>query len=229
LLVIGRDVSSRYSRRGAREYERIASYIAQTVEARRGNYLAFFPSYKMLEEVYDIYGKQFAGEHVECLVQYAGMTEQKREEFLKRFEDQSATVEETKKSLLGFCIMGGIFSEGIDLKHEALIGSIIVGPGLPQICKERELLRQFYEERDMDGFAYAYQYPGMNKVLQAAGRVIRTKEDRGVILLLDERFVNVSYQRLFPREWEQHQVCLLSEVGECLQHFWENTFPKNMQ
>ena len=222
LLLVGRDVSSRYTRRGAREYERIASYISQAVQSRPGNYLVFFPSYKMLQEVYEIYEQQFVSDREEILLQYAGMTEQKREAFLQRFEELGGSeTGSAGKSLLGFCTMGGIFSEGIDLKNDALIGSIIVGPGLPQICRERELLRQFYEEREMDGFAYAYQYPGMNKVLQAAGRVIRTQEDRGVILLLDERFAQGSYQKLFPREWEQHTVCHLSEVRGYLEEFWK--------
>ena len=148
--------------------------------------------------------------------QYAGMTEKKREEFLEAFEEQGGG-----ESLLGFCIMGGIFSEGIDLKRDALIGSIIVGPGLPQICRERELLRRFYEERGMDGFAYAYQYPGMNKVQQAAGRVIRTQEDRGVILLLDERFTQNAYRKLFPREWEEHRICRMPELKGYLEEFWK--------
>ena len=219
LLAIGADVSSRYTRRGVKEYERIAAYIAGAVRSRQGNYLAFFPSYKMMEDVYEIYEQQYGSETTECIMQYSGMSEQKREEFLLRFEEQ--TSEQNGRSLLGFSIMGGIFSEGIDLKKEALIGSIIVGPGLPQICKERELLRRFYEERGMEGFAYAYQYPGMNKVLQAAGRVIRTQEDRGVILLLDERFATPSYLRLFPREWEQHVICGLPQMEEHLRQFWE--------
>lgn len=223
LLLVGRDVSSRYARRSTREYERIAAYLNQVVQSQTGNYLAFFPSYKMMQEVYEVYEQQFSSEEAECLVQYAGMTEKKREEFLERFEEN----QNQSRSLLGFCIMGGIFSEGIDLKHDALIGTIIVGPGLPQICRERELLREFYEERNMDGFAYAYQYPGMNKVLQAAGRVIRTKEDRGVILLLDERFAQSSYQKLFPREWEQHAVCRLPEIKKHLDAFWKASEDSN--
>jgi DNA excision repair protein ERCC-2 len=215
LLLVARDVSSRYSRRGAREYERIAAYINQTVESHPGNYLVFFPSYKMLQEVVTVYEHQFECSEVRCLVQRAGMGEREREEFLEQFARKPSG-----EGLLGFCIMGGIFSEGIDLKREALIGSVIVGTGLPQVCGERELLRQFYEDRGMEGFAYAYQYPGMNKVQQAAGRVIRTQEDRGVILLLDERFTQISYQRLFPREWERHQVCRLGELTGYLEEFW---------
>ena len=118
-------------------------------------------------------------------------------------------------------MLGGIFSEGIDLKGDALIGTAVIGTGLPQICHEREILRGYYEERGMDGFAYAYRYPGMNKVLQAAGRVIRTDEDRGVILLLDNRFLGSDYRRLFPLEWEGYQTSGLSEARKKIGAFWE--------
>ena len=118
-------------------------------------------------------------------------------------------------------MLGGIFSEGIDLKREALIGAAVVGTGLPQVCHEREILRRYYEERGMDGFAYAYRYPGMNKVLQAAGRVIRTDEDRGVILLLDDRFLSGEYRRLFPLEWKGVQACRLGDAGGRIESFWE--------
>lgn len=215
LLMVGRDVSSRYSRRNSREYERMAAYVQALVSGRRGNYLLFFPSYKMMQEVYGKFLEEFDTEDVECLVQQPGMNESRREEFLNHFGKPREG-----KSLLGFCVMGGIFSEGIDLKHEALIGAAIVGTGLPMVCNEREILRQFYEDQEMDGFAYAYQYPGMNKVLQAAGRVIRTQEDQGVILLLDERFLNSGYRRLFPREWESFQSCTLSEAGAVIERFW---------
>ena len=216
LLLVASDVSSRYTRRNRSEYQKIGAYIRALAGSHKGNYLVFFPSYKMMQEVQEIYQQRYAGGPVRCLIQQAGMSEQEREELLCQLEKT-----DPEEGILGFCIMGGIFSEGIDLKHEALIGSIIVGPGLPQICRERELLRRFYEERGMDGFAYAYQYPGMNKVLQAAGRVIRTQEDRGVILLLDERFAQSSYQRLFPREWEEHEICRMEEAGELLRRFWE--------
>ena len=151
-------------------------------------------------------------------MQKSGMKEEEREAFLGRFEEK-----EQEKSLLGFCVLGGIFSEGIDLKREALIGAAVVGTGLPLVCHEREILRGYYEEREMDGFAYAYRYPGMNKVLQAAGRVIRTDEDRGVILLLDDRFLGSEYRRLFPLEWESCQVCRLKDAGKRIEEFWEES------
>ncbi len=220
LLLLGQDVSSRYTRRNRAEYGRIADYLAVMAEGKKGNYLAFFPSYRMMLDVFDIFSEQY-GETVECVVQRSGMKEEEREAFLERFAVQPEG--EQTKSLLGFCVLGGIFSEGIDLKREALIGAAVVGTGLPLVCHEREILRRYYEERNMDGFAYAYRYPGMNKVLQAAGRVIRTDEDRGVILLLDDRFLGSDYRRLFPLEWNGYQICRLPEAGKKIEEFWEGS------
>ena len=220
LLLLGQDVSSRYTRRNRAEYGRIADYLAVMAEGKKGNYLAFFPSYRMMLDVFDIFSEQY-GETVECVVQRSGMKEEEREAFLERFAVQPEG--EQTKSLLGFCVLGGIFSEGIDLKREALIGAAVVGTGFPLVCHEREILRQYYEERNMDGFAYAYRYPGMNKVLQAAGRVIRTDEDRGVILLLDDRFLGSDYRRLFPLEWNGYQICRLPEAEKKIEEFWEGS------
>ena len=140
------------------------------------------------------------------------MSEEEREEFLGRFApandiDFSGIINmeievEPSKSVLGFCMMGGIFGEGIDLKDDSLIGVIIVGTGIPMVCNEREIIKEFFELNDEDGFDYAYRYPGMNKVLQAAGRVIRTETDSGIVALLDERFLQRSYYEMFPREWK---------------------------
>ena len=138
-------------------------------------------------------------------------------EYAEKYDE---TLEERQESMAAFCVMGGIFSEGIDLVNEKLIGALIIGTGLPMVCREREILKHYFDRKGLDGFAYAYQYPGMNKVLQAAGRVIRTDEDRGVILLLDERFAGSSYQRLFPREWEQHEYCRIGSLSGSLQAFW---------
>ena len=207
-------MSSRYTRRNRTEYERIADYLAAMTEGRKGNYLAFFPSYRMMQEVFEVFQDKYGG-LAECAIQRSGMKEEEREAFLGQFEAGG------RKSLLGFCVLGGIFSEGIDLKREALIGAAVVGTGLPQVCHEREILRQYYEEKGMDGFAYAYRYPGMNKVLQAAGRVIRTDEDRGVILLLDNRFLGSDYRGLFPLEWGDCQVCRLKDAGKRIGEFWE--------
>ena len=127
---------------------------------------------------------------------------------------------EEEKSLVGFCVLGGIFSEGIDLKNDSLIGAIIIGTGLPQVCNEREILKQYFDGWGENGFDYAYRYPGMNKVLQAAGRVIRTMEDVGIVALLDERFLNASYQRLFPREWNNYEVVTISQAAKRIERFW---------
>lgn len=125
------------------------------------------------------------------------------------------------RSLLGFCVLGGIFSEGIDLKQDRLIGAVIVGTGLPQVCNEREIIRQYFDKQSENGFDYAYQYPGMNKVLQAAGRVIRTVDDIGIVALLDERFLQRSYQRMFPREWKDYQVTTCSHAAFHVGEFWK--------
>ena len=142
------------------------------------------------------------------------MTEQEREEFLERFEIVK------DHSLIGFCVMGGIFSEGIDLTEDKLIGAMIIGTGLPQVCLERELLKYYFDNQGLNGFDYAYLYPGMNKVLQSAGRVIRTDQDRGVIVLLDDRFMERQCQNVFPREWEDYKVCNSEEIRGELKRFW---------
>lgn len=214
LLLIGKDVSSRYTRRNQSEYRRIADYIIQTAQAKKGNYMVFFPSYKMMRQVYEEFISLSPAE-IDTILQEMGMKEAERERFLAEF------AEEREHSLVAFCVMGGIFGEGIDLKHEQLIGAIIVGTGLPQISNEREILMNYYDKAAGMGFDYAYRYPGMNKVLQSAGRVIRTVDDAGVIELLDERFLQSDYRGLFPREWEQYDVCTVHEVRTYLKKFWE--------
>lgn len=211
LLMIGTDVSTKYTRRGEEEYERIVGYIEAVTQAKKGNYMVFFPSYRVMEEIYEV-----AKERVpNILIQESMMTEAEREEFLEAF------AKDTEKGIVGFCVMGGIFSEGIDLKGERLIGVIVVGTGLPMVCNERELSRGFFDNRGGNGFEYAYLYSGMNKVQQSAGRVIRTVEDTGVILLLDERFQNRQYQELFPREWFPHERVRLGNVREKIEKFWK--------
>ena len=215
LLVIGKDVSSRYTRRTQNEFARIAGYIRRMVSAKQGNYLVFFPSYRYLDEVLKILeGMTPENGEIEMLPQLPGMNEQEKEEFLEKFG------EEREHSLLGLCVMGGIFSEGIDLTGDRLIGVAVVGTGLPQVCTEREILKQYFDETMGEGFAYAYRYPGMNKVLQAAGRVIRTEEDRGVIVLLDDRFLWEEYQQLFPREWNHFVTVREDGLAEPLERFW---------
>ncbi len=217
LLLLATDVSTRYTMRGKGMYHRIAEYILQTIRAKKGNYMIFFPSYRFLEDVYEFFQVEMEAEdQIECVIQTQRMGEEAREIFLETFE------EERDGSLAGFCVMGGIFSEGIDLTKDRLIGAVIVGTGLPQVCNDREILRSYFDNRNLSGFDYSYLYPGMNKVLQSAGRVIRTEEDKGVILLLDERFLGRQYQDTFPREWCGIQKCRLGNVNEKLKTFWGN-------
>lgn len=221
LLLQGTDVSSKYTLRGEKMYRRYAEYLYKTAMTKQGNYMAFFPSYHFLEQVYEAFLElaEETGEETEihCLVQAPYMSEEAREIFLEGFE------EERQGSLMGFCVMGGIFSEGIDLANERLIGAIIVGTGLPQVCRERELLKEYFDGRGVNGFDYAYVYPGMNKVQQSAGRVIRTEEDRGIILLLDERFSERRYRNTFPREWKGIGLCNIHTIEEKLQEFWSGS------
>lgn len=213
LLIIGRDVSTRYTQRGQIMYRQIAEYIAAVAEARRGNYMAFFPSYRFMEDVYEEFIRRAPG--ITAVVQSQFMDEKEREQFLERFEASDSA------GLVGFCVMGGIFSEGIDLAADRLIGAVVVGTGLPQVCNDREIVKQYFDSRGMDGFDYSYRYPGMNKVLQSAGRVIRTENDRGIIVLLDDRFCQKRYQELFPREWKVSRICSVGDIKEEAERFWE--------
>lgn len=230
MLLIAEDVTSKYSRRSQNEYRNIARYIEEIVKNRHGNYMVFCPSYSFLQIIYQIYTEEYGGEQRECIIQSEAMSEEERESFLGRFRgnaeldlqaDIAMEIEEEDTVLIGFCVLGGIFSEGIDLKKDSLIGAIIVGTGLPQVCFERELLKGYFEDGGENGFDYSYRYPGMNKVLQAAGRVIRTVEDVGIIALLDERFLQPAYRRMFPREWEQFEIVRLDTVSKRVERFWD--------
>lgn len=217
LLAVGYDVTSRYTRRSYEEYEKIIWYLDQIMDSKKGNYMVFFPSYQYMEHVYEIAMERGLFYKARILLQQGEMTEAQKEEFLKEFD------KEEKKSLLAFCVLGGIFSEGIDLTNERLIGAVIVGTGIPKVCQERELLKEHYDEQGYNGFDYAYRYPAMNKVLQSAGRVIRTPQDKGVILLLDDRFLQTKYQELFPREWDLYYKVTVHTVKGCFEEFWKKS------
>ena len=217
LLMNGVDVSTLYTMRSREMYQRYATYIFRVVKAKMGNYLIFFPSYRFMEDVYQEFTQLLASdeEEMELVIQQKHMDEEERENFLRAFEMGR------EKSLIGFGVLGGIFSEGIDLTNEKLIGTLIIGTGLPQVCNEREILKSYFDQKGLYGFDYAYRYPGMNKVLQAAGRVIRTEDDRGVILLLDERFQREKGKEIFPKEWADCERCRLDIVEEKIRLFWE--------
>ena len=220
LLLMARDVSSKYTRRNRTEYGKFLEYIEMAVSGAKGNYMVFFPSYKMMTDVYELAREYELTKKYKFILQKSEMDEKEREEFLNHFEieDNQDRKEET---VIGFCVLGGIFSEGIDLKNDRLIGSIIVGTGLPMVCNERQILKEFYDKHNRDGFDYAYKYPGMNKVMQAAGRVIRTTEDYGVILLLDERFMQNSYRSTFPREWSDVKIVTIDDTMQEIKRFWK--------
>ncbi len=221
-LLVASDVTSKYTRRSQDEYGNIARYIEEIVKNRHGNYMVFCPSYAFLRAVHERYVDNFGGEGRECILQGESMGEAQRDAFLERFrcrEDEGAK-QGADRILIGFCVLGGIFGEGIDLKNDSLIGAMIVGTGLPQVSPEREILKGYFDRNQENGFDYAYRYPGMNKVLQAAGRVIRTAQDLGIVALLDERFLQPAYRRLFPREWEEFETVTVNTVAKRVERFW---------
>ncbi len=212
-LMVHHGISTRYRNRG-NSYDAIAACIRAVTEGKTGNYLVFFPSYRYMHEVYRRFSLMCA--HIHVFQQRSEMPEREREVFLSQFSTYGMTTK------VGFAVLGGIFSEGIDLTGEHLSGAVIVGVGLPQICLERDILRYYFHERDEHGYEYAYMFPGMNKVLQASGRVIRTETDRGIVLLIDDRLVSPGYRELFPDDWDPVMyVKSDKEVERIVHEFWE--------
>ena len=213
LLMIGDNVATTYNKRFETS-EDIASYIANCVQAKKGNYMVFFPSYKYMELVFEKMKENYP--NINTSIQESNMSEEEKEEFLSMFD------EDNKETHVGFCVLGGHFSEGIDLTNDKLIGVIIVGVGMPQIGIERDIIKDHMKDSNK-GFDYAYVYPGMIKVLQAAGRCIRTDDDKGVILLLDNRYSQRRYQSLFPYEWYPNfRVRKSDDVKTLCEKFWRN-------
>lgn len=205
-LLIGSDIQATYKRR-MYSYDSIVAYLRVLMNKKSGHYLVYFPSYSYLSEV----AKRL--DNYPLYIQNSQMTEQEREIFLQEFQS------EPDKNKLFLCVLGGAFSEGIDLKGDQVIGVIIVSVGLPQLCLERELIKQHFDNENL-GYHYAYVYPGFNKVLQAAGRLIRTMEDRGVVLLLDERYASPTYLSLFPKEWHHVKETSLKMIEYQLDDFY---------
>lgn len=205
-------ISTKYADREQTRQD-VCRLIASAVQAKQGNYIVFLPSYKYMQDVSDAFSLMYPD--IPVTVQKSGMSETEREDFLACF------CEDSDSTLVGFCVLGGVFSEGVDLTGNRLIGTIIVGVGLPQIGTEQNVLRDYYNAETGLGFEYAYQYPGMNKVLQAAGRVIRTESDRGIVLLIDSRYRSFSYRRLLPPHWSHVQtVCDENDLSALLKQFW---------
>lgn len=206
-------VSTRYSDR-RRSHARTVSCIAAAVSGRAGNYMVFLPSYGYMEDV----AKRFSAKYpkVRTVVQKKGMTMRDKEEFLNEFQEDG-------KLRVGFCVIGGSFSEGIDLPGDRLIGAIVVGVGLPSLSNERNIMRDYYDEKCGRGYDYAYTYQGMNSVLQAVGRVIRREEDRGIAVLIDDRYAEPRYRELFPSEWRGVKYAgNAASLAEVVRKFWKN-------
>ena len=214
-LLIASDVTSLYKKRTEEQYRNIAEYIMRIVRCRHGNYMVFFPSHAFMNRCLEKMSDLPLPEESQLLVQKEHMTEDEREAFLSAFSE-----EHPDRFLVGFCVLGGIFGEGIDLKGDALIGAVIVGTGMPQVGVSQTILRDYFDDESGSGFDYAYRFPGMNKVLQAAGRVIRTQDDIGLVVLLDDRFRDFSYRRMFPREWEKYEIVRLDSVEKRAESFW---------
>jgi DNA excision repair protein ERCC-2 len=212
LAVFVADRLSTYYRHRDRTAAEVARILDRLVRPHRGNYLLFFPSYRYLRLVLEAFRAAEPG--IDIVVQEPGMGERQREEFLARFAADSP------RPLAGFAVMGGIFGEGIDLVGTRLSGAAIVGVGLPPVGLERELIRAYFAEHLEKGFEYAYMYPGINRVLQAAGRVIRTETDRGVVLLIDQRYGSPHYRRLLPETWRPVSIRDPARFAEPLRAFW---------
>jgi len=213
-LTVADRISTYYQSR-ERGKTTVAKTIAALVMQQPGNYLVFFPSYQYMRMVYEIFVLMHP--HIEQIIQTAGMSEEERDAFLDNFNEDNR---DQGRTLVGFAVMGGIFGEGIDLVGDRLTGAVVVGVGLPGISLERELIKNYFENQQETGFQYAYLYPGMNRVFQAAGRVIRSPEDRGVVLLIGTRFSNQQYRSLFPHHWQPIKVWDEKQLSEVVEQFW---------
>ena len=213
LLMVAPKVSTRFANRES-TYGEIASYIKEAIKNKLGNYIVYFPSYKYLNDVLAVTN---LGDKVDLFIQTQEMDDDARSVFLLRFR------EKPHRTTVGFAVLGGAFAEGIDLTDDRLIGAIIVGVGLPQLSFERDLIRNFYDKQGENGYEYSYVNPGMNRVMQAVGRVIRSETDRGIVLLIDDRFLQRRYRDLFKHEWSGYQVVTSTEdVDQLTRNFWDN-------
>ncbi len=190
-------ISTRYKDR-TRTLPRIVQSIVDVFLNNEGHFLVFFSSYSYMREAYEEL-KEHSLE-AEYLMQEANMSEEEREAFLQCFQPHS------EKRVIGLAVLGGIFSEGIDLKGDRLNGVVVIGVGLPQPGLEQEMMKEYYEENGKNGFDYTYVYPGLNKVFQSGGRLIRSDEDTGVLRLIDDRYLTPKYKRLLPDEWTPFTV-----------------------
>lgn len=249
-IMVAKDATSRFDDRTDEMYETIAGYIYRTVKTKTGNYMVFFPSFEFADRVYSVLNRKYAPVVFDILRQSENMSEAEREAFLAKFRKntEAAKDENTaqmsllpvsepfsgtkaagltrgfgqfKRSVVGFCVLGGIFAEGIDLVGEDLIGAVIVGGGIPFITKDRELIREYFDEKEGKGYEFAYQIPGINKVLQAAGRVIRNQNDKGTVLYLEKRFLKPEYEGVFPPHMRADEEVNLKTLSNHIASFWK--------
>lgn len=217
-VTVASGVSTRFEDR-AKSYKKVASLIAATVSAKAGNYMVYFPSYEYLENVLQRFRARYPG--VTCVVQQKNMRPAERDAFLAAFQADEGVLR------VGFCVLGGGFSEGVDLPGSRLIGAVVVGVGIPGLSNERNILRDYFENKCERGYDYAYTYPGMIRVLQAAGRVIRGETDRGVVVLIDDRWAQEPYLHLFPSHWQGIVAAGdAASLARRLQIFWQNASQK---
>ena len=192
--------------------EQVCRAIHAMAQAHTGNYLAGFPSHAYLAQAYRYYRMRFPGER--AIAQEARMSETSRAEFIAAFENAP------QDSMVAFIVLGGVFAEGVDLPEDRLSGAAIVSTGIPQPNPESELLREFYDDGFEGGTDAAYTYPGFRRVLQAAGRVIRTENDRGTVLLIDQRYAAEKYEELMPAHWRVQRIGSMSALNDRLRVFW---------
>ena len=212
LLMIAPTVSIKYKNR-ADTYKVVAEYIENFVSHKIGNYLIYAPSHAYLAELVE--HLNFPDDY-DVFVQLREMDDLDKERFLERFQLNPS------KTTIGIVVVGGVFGEGIDLVEDRLIGVAVIGVGLPQIGFERDLIRDYFDKRGQKGYEYAYVNPGMNRVMQAVGRVIRSEKDRGMALLIDDRFINARYRDLFKHEWSHYDVVISPEdMALSIASFWK--------
>lgn len=213
-LIFANNINTTYNKRNE-TCKDIVEYIKKCIESKQGNYMVFFPSYKYMEMVHSKLLEIYPS--INVVIQENNMSEENKEEFLSLFK------EDNEFTQVGFCVLGGHFSEGIDLTNDKLIGVIIVGVGMPKIGIERDIIKNHFDSKIHNGFDYAYTYPGMIKVLQATGRCIRTEEDKGVIILIDSRYSQNKYRKLFPKEWYPNKIARNSnDIRNICTSFWNN-------
>ncbi len=211
LVMIAPNISIRYKNRES-TLRQVVEYIETAIKCKVGNYFIYVPSYEYLNQIRNLLNK----EDYDLIVQEKDMDETSKEQFLSLFKEKPT------KTTLGLLVIGGAFSEGVDLVSDRLIGVIIVGVGLPQICFERDLIKDYYQKKNGSGFDYAYTDPGMNKVMQAVGRVIRSERDKGIALLIDDRYLSSNYRSLFDKSWPHYEVVTTPEdISKLTNQFWK--------